>query len=52
MNWAPADFIRQAHAEALETVASNHYQVSRFTVFPFSSKELISRPRSLATSGI
>ncbi|GAA5961607.1 hypothetical protein JCM3765_002646 [Sporobolomyces pararoseus] len=29
MNWAPADFIREAHAEALETVASNHYQLPR-----------------------
>ncbi|GAA5908816.1 kynurenine--oxoglutarate transaminase [Sporobolomyces salmoneus] len=29
MNWAPADFIREAHVKALETVASNHYQLPR-----------------------
>lgn len=34
MNWAPADFIREAHTKALENVATNHYQV-RFASFDF-----------------
>ncbi|GAA5907402.1 hypothetical protein JCM8208_007176 [Rhodotorula glutinis] len=32
MNWAPPKFIQQAHAEALERVEANHYQLPRGNV--------------------
>jgi len=32
MNWAPPKFIQQAHADALERVEANHYQLPRGNV--------------------